>query len=104
MATEKQSAITQTFEAEVTEIHESSRTGGVSLWQIGLSYTEFRAGTEFRIGDTGRLVATARSGAELEVPVLSVETDAAGAVWHFVRKPLLAGTKVRGEVLQNPRD
>jgi alanyl-tRNA synthetase len=80
------------FEAEVTEIHEASREGGVSLWQIGLS------GTEFRAGDSGRLVATARSGAELEVPVLSVETDAAGAVWHFVRKPLLAGTKVRGEV------
>ena len=80
------------FEAEVTEIHEASRAGGVSLWQIGLDSTEFNA------GDSGRLVATARSGAELEVPVLTVETDAAGAVWHFVRKPLLAGTKVRGEV------
>jgi alanyl-tRNA synthetase len=87
------------FEAEVAEIHEASREGGVSLWQIGLSYTEFRAGTEFHAGDTGRLVATARSGAELEVPVLFVETDAAGMVWHFVRKPLLAGTRVRGEVL-----
>jgi len=82
------------FEAEVTEIHEASREGGVSLWQIGLDRTEFRA------GDGGRLVATARSGAELEVPVLAVETDAAGAVWHFVRKPLLAGTKVRGEVVR----
>ena len=80
------------FEAEVTEIHEASRAGGVSLWQIGLDRTEF--GT----GDTGCLVATARSGAELEVPVLTVEMDAAGAVWHFVRKPLLAGTMVRGEV------
>jgi len=82
----------RTFEAEVTEIHEASRADGVSLWQIGLDRTEFRA------GETGRLVATARSGAELEVPVLSVETDETGAVWHFVRKPLLAGTKVRGEV------
>jgi alanyl-tRNA synthetase len=80
------------FEAEVTEIHEASREGGVSLWQIGLDHTEFRA------GDSGRLVATARSGAELQVPVLSVETDAAGAVWHYVRKPLLAGIRVRGEV------
>jgi hypothetical protein len=80
------------FEAEVTEIHESSRAGGVSLWQIGLDRTEFRA------GDAGKLIATARSGAELEVPVLSVETDAAGTTWHFVRKPLLAGTKVRGEI------
>ncbi|HXB62018.1 MAG TPA: hypothetical protein VNU94_04100 [Acidobacteriaceae bacterium] len=80
------------FEAEVTEIHEVSREGGVSLWQIGLDRTEFRA------GDSGLLVATARSGAELKVPVLSVETDAAGAVWHYVRKPLLAGTRVRGEV------
>jgi len=80
------------FEAEVTEIHEASREGGVSLWQIGLDRTAFSA------GDSGRLVATSRSGAELEVPVLAVETDAAGTVWHYVRKPLLAGTKVRGEV------
>ncbi len=85
----------KTFEAEVTEIHESSRAGGVSLWQIGLD------NTEFGVGDAGRLVATARSGAELEVPVLAVETDASGMVWHFVRKPLLAGTKVRGEVAES---
>jgi alanyl-tRNA synthetase len=80
------------FEAEVTEIHEASREGGVSLWQIGLDQTQFCA------GDSGKLIATARSGAELEVPVLAVEMDEAGAVWHYVRKPLLAGTKVRGEV------
>jgi hypothetical protein len=36
------------------------------------------------------------------VPVLNVETDTAGVVWHFVRKPLAAGTLVRGEV--SPRN
>ena len=98
MGNHKDGAPVQVFEAEVTEIHEASRAGGVSLWQIGLDATRFHA------GDSGRLVATARSGAELEVPVLSVETDAAGAVWHYVRKPLLAGTKVRGEVFEAARD
>jgi hypothetical protein len=84
------------FEAEITEIYESVKGGCGSLWQIVLDRTEFGA------GDRGVLRATARSGAELEVPVLNVETDAAGVVWHFVRKPLATGTHIRGEV--SPRD
>jgi hypothetical protein len=84
------------FDAEVTEIYESARGGCGSLWQIVLNRTEFSA------GDSGMLRARARSGAELEVPVLNVETDMAGVVWHFVRKPLAAGTLVRGEV--SPRN
>jgi alanyl-tRNA synthetase len=44
------------------------------------------------------LVATAKSGALLEVAVERVEEDDAGEVWHFVRKPLPAGTEVVGRV------
>jgi hypothetical protein len=84
------------FEAEITEIFEAVHAHCGSIWQVGLSRTEFRA------GDSGVLRASSRSGTQLEVPVLNVETDASGTVWHFVRKPLAAGTHVRGEV--SPRN
>ncbi|MDR3735980.1 MAG: hypothetical protein P4L10_10655 [Acidobacteriaceae bacterium] len=80
------------FEAEITEIYESARGGCGSLWQLVLNRTEFSA------GDIGVLRAKARSGAEIAIPVLNVEADAAGVVWHFVRKPLAAGTLIQGEV------
>jgi alanyl-tRNA synthetase len=44
------------------------------------------------------LVATAKSGAVLEVQVERVEEDEAGEVWHYVRKPLPEGTEIVGRV------
>jgi hypothetical protein len=43
------------------------------------------------------LIATAPSGARLEVPVLSV-IEEGGTVWHVVGKPLTDGTEVVGHV------
>ena len=80
------------FRAEITDIHEQSRVRGRQLWQVALSRTEFGA------GDEGTLEAVARSGARLVVPVLGVEVDAEGEVWHLVEKPLTAGTEVTGRV------
>jgi alanyl-tRNA synthetase len=34
----------------------------------------------------------------LEIPVEKVEEDEEGAVWHFVRQPLAAGTQVEGHI------
>lgn len=81
---------TEEFAAVVTEIHEQSRLAGQQLWQLALDRTEFAA------GDKGTLEAVARSGVRLVVPVLSVEVDAAGEVWHLVEKPLTIGTEVTG--------
>lgn len=89
MTTTKQSA--KTFRAIVTDIREHSRTAGKSRWQIALDHTEFKP------GDTGILRATARSGAVLEVAVLSVEQDGR-ELWHATEKPLLAETEIEGEV------
>jgi len=80
------------FAAVVTDIREESRLGGRQRWQMALDRTEFVA------GNTGVLEAVARSGARLLVPVLRVEVDAAGEVWHVVEKPLAAGTAVTGRV------
>jgi hypothetical protein len=80
------------FMAVVTEIHEQSRAGRRQLWQLALSRTAFTS------GDEGILEAVSRSGARLAVPVLSVEVDAAGEVWHLVEKPLTVGTEVTGHV------
>jgi alanyl-tRNA synthetase len=81
------------FEARVTDIRLDSRVGAEHLWQIALDHTEFCAGA-----GGGVLIATAKSGAELQVPVERVEADAAGELWHFVRKPLVQGTVVVGRV------
>jgi hypothetical protein len=80
------------FVAVVTDIREQSRLGRRQRWQMALDRTDFGP------GDTGVIEAVARSGARLEVPVLAVEVDDAGEVWHLVEKPLAAGTAVTGRV------
>jgi alanyl-tRNA synthetase len=91
-------AFLQNFSAEVVDIRESSRTGGVSLWQIALDRSAFYPTSGGQPNDTGVLTATSRNGAVLEVPIESVEEDDSGQVWHFTRKPLLAGTAVHGTI------
>ena len=83
------------FVAVVEDIREESRTAGRQRWQMALSRTKF---TAEKGHDVGVLEAVARSGARLLVPVLGVEVDASGEVWHLVEKPLAAGTEVTGQV------
>jgi alanyl-tRNA synthetase len=86
------------FPAVVREIRLDSYAVGEGgrreqIWQVALDATEFSA-----VATTGVLVATAKSGAVLEVVVERVMVDDAGVVWHFVRKPLVEGTAVVGRV------
>jgi alanyl-tRNA synthetase len=87
-----------TFDAQVSDIREVSRINGQSLWQIALDRSAFYPTSGGQPHDTGVLTATSLSGARLEVPILAVEEDAQGEVWHTTPKPLLAGTAVRGLV------
>ncbi len=86
------------FSAHVADIREASRADGVSIWQIALDRTVFYPTSGGQPGDTGVLTANSRGGVMLEVPVESVEEDEQGTVWHFTRKPLLAGTVVQGAI------
>ena len=91
------------FTARVTDIRlvatERDEVGGLAqLWQVALDRTVFYPESGGQPWDTGALVATARSGATLEVPVERVEEDEAGEVWHFVRKPLVQDTEVTGRI------
>ncbi len=86
------------FEAHVSDIREVSRSQGKSLWQIALDRSAFYPTSGGQPHDTGMLIATSPSGALLEAPVLAVEEDEQGEVWHYTPKPLLAGTAVRGHV------
>ncbi len=81
-----------TFRAVVDDLREQQRFPGRVLWQMALSTSAFR------LGDTGTLIAVSRKGTRLEIPVLSVELDPAGRLWHIVEKPLAAGTEVTGEI------
>ncbi|HUZ05478.1 MAG TPA: alanyl-tRNA editing protein, partial [Acidobacteriaceae bacterium] len=86
------------FDAVVTDIQEFSRTSGQSIWRIALDRTAFYPTSGGQPFDTGCLIATARSGAELVAAIHDVEEDEAGQVWHHTAKPLQAGTSVRGEI------
>jgi alanyl-tRNA synthetase len=86
------------FTAAVTDIRLDSEAGGERWWQVALDRTAFLPG-----GSGGVLVAVARSGARLEVTVERVEEDAAGELWHFVRKPLPVGGEVTGRVESGAR-
>ncbi len=91
------------FRAEITDIQLVAREHAadgeqVQLWRVALDQTAFYPESGGQPWDTGVLVATARSGAVLEVPVERVEEDEAGEVWHFVRKPLVQGIEVEGRI------
>jgi alanyl-tRNA synthetase len=91
------------FRAVVTDVRLDSHAVGESgqkeqVWQVALDRTAFYPAGGGQPWDTGVLVATARSGAVLEVPVERVEEDEAGEVWHYVRKPLPEGTEIVGRV------
>ena len=91
------------FEATVADIRLDSTTQNDAgqkeqLWQVALDRTAFYPEGGGQPWDTGVLVATSKSGATLEVPVERVEEDEAGEVWHFVRKPLVAGTEIVGKI------
>ncbi len=80
------------FHAVVDDLREQQRLPGRVLWQMALSESAFRPGA------TGMLTATSRKGTRIEIPVLRVETDQEGRLWHVVEKPLAAGTDVTGKV------
>lgn len=91
------------FRAVVTDVRLDSVAAGESgqkeqLWQVALDRTAFYPVGGGQPWDTGLLVATAKSGAVLEVLVERVEEDDAGEVWHYVRKPLPEGTEIAGRV------
>lgn len=88
----------KSFAARVVDIRLLSRSEGETLWQIALDRTAFYPTSGGQPHDTGRLVAASRSGAVLEVPVIAVEEDEDGEVWHTTTKPLAAATEVTGEI------
>jgi alanyl-tRNA synthetase len=92
-----------TFDAHVADIREVSRIQGRSLWQIALDRSAFYPTSGGQPHDTGLLTATSSGGALLEAPILSVEEDEQGEVWHTTSKPLLAGTAVHGYIDWNRR-
>jgi alanyl-tRNA synthetase len=87
-----------TFDAVVTDVREVLRRDGESVWQLALNRTAFYPTSGGQPTDSGVLTAMSRGGAALEVAVEQVEEDEQGEVWHFVRKPLTAGTEVRGQI------
>jgi alanyl-tRNA synthetase len=86
------------FHAHVTDVREVSRIAGQSLWQLALDRSAFYPTSGGQPFDRGTLLAEARSGATLEIPILDVQEEESGEVWHFTEKPLAAGTAVEAAI------
>ena len=86
------------FAAEVADIREFSNEGGKKTWQIALDRSAFYPVSGGQPFDLGEMEAVAPSGTKLTVPVLRVDEDESGEVWHSVEKPLLPGTAITGRV------
>jgi alanyl-tRNA synthetase len=86
------------FSATVTDIRLASQKDGQQLWQVALDRSAFYPTSGGQPHDTGVLRARSASGAVLEAPVISVDEDERGEVWHTTTKPVLAGTEVEGEI------
>jgi alanyl-tRNA synthetase len=88
----------KTFTGAVTDVRELADSNGEPIWKLALNRTAFYPTSGGQPFDTGQLSAPSLDGAALKVPVEQVEEDEQGAVWHFVRQPIVAGTLVKGQV------
>jgi alanyl-tRNA synthetase len=88
----------RTFTGAVTDVRELKGSNGELIWQLALNRTAFYPTSGGQPFDKGQLSAPSLDGTELNVPVEQVEEDEQGAVWHFVREPLVAGTLVEGQI------
>ncbi len=86
------------FDATVADIRLHSQKDGGSIWHIALDRTAFYPTSGGQPHDTGTLTATAPSGATILLPVIQVEEDEGGEVWHATSKPLPAGTRVEAAI------
>ena len=86
------------FAAEVADIRELSNEGGKKTWQIAFDRSAFYPVSGGQPFDLGELEAVSASGTKLVVPVLRVDEDESGEVWHSVEKPLQQGTAITGRV------
>jgi alanyl-tRNA synthetase len=82
----------------VTDVREVADSNGKQIWQLALNRTAFYPTSGGQPFDTGQLSAVSLDGTALMVPVEQVEEDEQGAVWHFVRNPLVSGTFVEGQI------
>ncbi len=88
----------RTFTGAVTDVREFAGSNGELNWRLALNRTAFYPTSGGQPFDTGQLSAPSLDGTALKVSVEQVEEDEQGAVWHFVRKPLVAGTLVEGQI------
>jgi alanyl-tRNA synthetase len=88
----------RTFTGAVTDVRELTGSNGELIWQLALNRTAFYPTSGGQPFDTGQLSAPSLDGTALKVLVEQVEEDEQGAVWHFVREPLVAGTLVEGQI------
>lgn len=88
----------RTFAGVVSDVRELAGGNVEPIWRLSLDRTAFYPTSGGQPFDTGRLSATLRDGTAVKVLVEQVEEDEQGAVWHFVGKPLAAGTCVEGQI------
>jgi alanyl-tRNA synthetase len=85
------------FSGEVTDVRPAAESTGGTTWKVRLNRSAFYPSSGGQPFDTGELIASA-NGSDVNIPVVQVEEDDAGAVWHFIREPLAPGATVEGRI------
>lgn len=88
----------QAFSAGVTEVRQVAGADGASMWQLALDRSAFYPTSGGQPFDTGLLTGISPDGTQFKVPVVQVEEDEDGEVWHFVREPLPVGARIEGHI------
>jgi len=85
------------FSGAVTEVRPPAQSSDESFWKVRLNRSAFYPSSGGQPFDTGELIASA-DGSVRNIPVIQVEEDDEGAVWHFIAQPLAPGTPVEGRI------
>lgn len=92
------------FDARVTAARESFQQPDGAKWQIALDRTSFYPTGGGQPCDHGTIVASLPGGEHLSVPVVAVEQDENGEIWHSLSQPLPSGAALPGTLLHGEID
>lgn len=82
----------------MSAVRERPGEGDSPQWQVALDRTAFYPTGGGQPCDHGTLTTPSLSGEVLSLPLVSIEEDDLGEIWHSVSQSLPAGTDLHGEI------
>lgn len=86
------------FEARIADVRQSPQGSDGALWQIALDRTAFYPAGGGQPCDFGSFTTISPGGETQSVPVIAVDEDESGEIWHTTPQRLAVGTRLRCEI------